>query len=288
MPPLPQQSQPPSQSLTLRAALQHAQLQGLSRIDAQLLLLHVLGQDGADRAWLLTHDTLELSEAQQHAWCALCKRRLDGEPVAYLTGRKEFFGLPLHIDARVLDPRPDTETLVEWALQVLCTCPPGAAVADLGTGSGAIALALQHQRPDARVLAVDASAGALAVAQANADRLQLPVRCVRSHWLEQVGGVFDLIVSNPPYIRADDPHLPALRHEPRQALVSGSDGLDDIRAIVAQAPVHLRARGWLLLEHGWDQAGAVAQLLERAGFTHVATQADLAGVPRCTGGQWTR
>lgn len=269
---------------TITQALQQAAAQGLARIDAQLLLLHCMGQADAGRAWLLTHDSDALTPAQAAQWEQLLLRRLDGEPVAYLTGHKEFFGLTLQVDARVLDPRPDTETLVEWALELLQPLS-NPKVADLGTGSGAIALALQHQHPDAQVTAVDASLDALAVASANAQRLQLPVRFVHSSWLEQVQGRFDAIVTNPPYIREDDPHMPALRHEPRQALTSGTDGLDDIRAICAQASARLAPGGWLLIEHGWDQAPAVATLLQAAGFTQVQHRQDLAGIARCTGGQ---
>lgn len=271
-------------SLTLRQALLHAHQLGLERIDAQMLLLHAIGQSGAGRAWLLTHDDDALTPAQQAQFAALCAQRLDGVPVAYLTGCKEFFGLPLQVDARVLDPRPDTETLVEWVLDVI-EKKLAPAVIDLGTGSGAIALAVQSQRKDAAVTAVDFSQDALDVARANAQRLQLPVHFVQSSWLEQVEGVFDVIVSNPPYIREDDTHMPALRHEPRHALTSGEDGLDDIRTIIAQAPAHLKAGGWLLLEHGWDQAQAVQQLLREAGFTEVHSRQDLAGIERCTGGQ---
>ncbi|MFZ7319297.1 peptide chain release factor N(5)-glutamine methyltransferase [Comamonas jiangduensis] len=271
-------------SLTLQQALLQAHHQGMERIDAQMLLLHVLGQANAGRAWLLTHDSDVLTPEQQSRFAALCAQRLDGVPVAYLTGCKEFFGLPLHVDARVLDPRPDTETLVEWGLDVLeKTVSPR--ILDLGTGSGAIALALQSQRPDASVTAVDFSQDALDVAAANAQRLQLPVHLVQSSWLEQVGGVFDAIVSNPPYIREADEHMPALRHEPRHALTSGEDGLQDIRTIIAQAPAHLKAGGWLLLEHGWDQAADVQSLLRTAGFTQVHSRQDLAGMDRCTGGQ---
>ncbi len=270
---------------TLAQALAGAQAGGLARTDAQLLLLHALGRPDAGRAWLLAHDTDALDSAAQARFAALCQRRLDGEPVAYLTGVKEFYGLALQVDARVLDPRPDTETLVDWALQMLA---PLAAprVLDLGTGSGAIALALQHQRPSAKVSAVDASAGALAVARANAARLQLPVQFHQGHWLDGVQGLWDAIVSNPPYIAAADPHLAALRHEPLQALASGADGLDDLRTIAAQAPARLAPGGWLLLEHGWDQAPAVQALLRAAGFANVQDRKDLAGIVRCSGGQW--
>ena len=256
----------------------------MARIDAQMLLLHVLGQPEAGRAWLLMHDHEVLTPAQQAQFHALCAQRLDGVPVAYLTGCKEFFGLSLQVDARVLDPRPDTETLVEWVLDVV-EKKLSPSVVDLGTGSGAIALAIQSQRTDAQVTAVDFSQDALDVASANAQRLQLPVRWVQSSWLTQVEGAFDVIASNPPYIREDDAHMHALRHEPRQALTSGADGLDDIRAIIVQAPPHLKAGGWLLLEHGWDQSEAVQQLLRHAGFTHVHSRQDLAGIARCTGGQ---
>ena len=250
-----------------------------------MLLLHAVGRPDAGRAWLLAHDTDAMDEPVHAQFIALCQRRLAGEPVAYLTGRKEFYGLPLQVDARVLDPRPDTETLVDWALEVIAplTSPH---VVDLGTGSGAIALALQSQRAEAQVLAVDASADALAVAQANGKRLGLPVQFQPANWLEGVQGVFDAIVSNPPYIANADPHLAALQHEPLQALASGTDGLDDIRTIVAQAPAHLRPGGWLLLEHGYDQAQAVQALLLAQGFRQVQSRTDLAGVDRCTGGCW--
>ena len=262
--------------------LSQAQTMGLGRVDAQILLLHALTHPLHDRAWLLAHDTDLLSEAQQHNWDQALQRRLQGEPVAYITGRKDFFGLTLNVDARVLDPRPDTETLVEWALELLPLGQPSR-VLDLGTGSGAVALALQHQRPAAQVTAVDASADALAVASANAQRLNLPVQCVLSHWMDAVPGRFDLIVSNPPYVAEGDPHLAALTHEPLSALTSGADGLDDIRQIIAQAPVYLAPGGWLLLEHGWGQAAPVQALLREAGFVQVQSRQDLGGIERCTG-----
>lgn len=274
---------------TLAQALNQARTLGLERIDGQLLLLHALGRPDARRAWLLAHDTDPLDDATHAQFTALCQRRAAGEPVAYLTGRKEFYGLPLHIDARVLDPRPDTETLVDWALEVVASPSlnaPAPRVVDLGTGSGAIALALQSQRADAKVLAVDASADALAVAQANAQRLGLPLEFQHTSWLVGVDGLFDAIVSNPPYIASADPHLTALTHEPLQALASGTDGLEDIRTIVAQAPAHLKPGGWLLLEHGYDQADAVQALLTAQGFAQVQSRKDLAGIARCTGGQW--
>lgn len=270
---------------TLAQALGQARTLGLARIDAQLLLLHVLGRATTDRAWLLAHDTDVLAADAPDRYQALCLRRAAGEPVAYLTGTKEFYGLALSVDARVLDPRPDTETLVDWALEMI-TALPAARVVDLGTGSGAIALALQHQCPTARVLAVDASADALAVARANAQRLALPVQFAQADWLQGVEGRFDAIVSNPPYIAAADPHLAALTHEPLQALASGADGLEDIRTIVGQSPDHLQSDGWLLLEHGHDQADAVCALLRAQGFVQVQSRMDLAGIARCSGGQW--
>jgi release factor glutamine methyltransferase len=262
--------------------LRQAHALGLARVDAQILMLHAMSRPLHDRAWLLAHDTDLLITAQQHSWDQALQRRLQGEPVAYITGRKDFFGLTLNVDARVLDPRPDTEILVEWALELLPSGQP-TRVLDLGTGSGAVALALQHQRPAAQVTAVDASADALAVASANAQRLNLPVQCVLSHWMDAVPGQFELIVSNPPYVAEGDPHLADLTHEPLQALTSGADGLDDIRQIIAQAPSRLAPGGWVLLEHGWDQAAPVQALLREAGFVQVQSRRDLGGIERCTG-----
>ncbi|CAN7582954.1 peptide chain release factor N(5)-glutamine methyltransferase [Variovorax paradoxus] len=270
---------------TVAQALAAAVALGVDRLDAQLLLLHALGRAPHDRAWLLAHDTDTLSDAAWSALSAQLPRRLAGEPVAYLLGEKEFHGLGLQVDARVLVPRPDTETLVDWALQCL-EGRDAPRVLDLGTGSGAIALALQHARPDALVDAVDASADALAVAEANAQRLGLPVRFRQAHWLDGAAGGYAVIASNPPYIAAGDPHLAALQHEPLAALVAGPDGLADIRQIVQQAPAHLADGGWLLLEHGHDQAAAVCQLLGAHGFAEVQSRDDLAGIQRCSGGIW--
>ena len=272
----------PHASPSVAQCLREAYARGLARVDTQILLLNALARPLHDRAWLLAHDTEVLTEAQQHNWDQALQRRLQGEPVAYITGRKDFFGLTLNVDARVLDPRPDTEILVEWALELLPSGQP-TRVLDLGTGSGAVALALQHHRPAAQVTAVDASADALAVASANAQRLGLPVQCVLSHWMDAVPGPFELIVSNPPYVAEGDPHLSALTHEPLSALSSGADGLDDIRQIIAQAPSRLAPGGWLLLEHGWDQAAPVQALLRKAGFVQVQSRRDLGGIERCTG-----
>jgi release factor glutamine methyltransferase len=252
-----------------------------------MLLLHALGRSLNDRAWLLMNSDAPLSVETYQTFSQFVQRRLATEPVAYITGQKEFFGLTLQLDKRVLDPRADTETLVEWALSCLADVPTPQVV-DLGTGSGAIALALKHSRPDAQVHAVDASADALQVAQANASRLGLAVQFHAGSWLSPFtkGPMFDAIVSNPPYITTDDAHLASLTNEPLSALASGHDGLDDLRTIVRQAPHHLKPGGWLLLEHGYDQAQAVQDLLGNAGFTHVQSHADLAGILRCSGGRW--
>jgi release factor glutamine methyltransferase len=272
---------------TLRDALARLQHDGLERIDAQMLLLLALQRSPHDRAWLMAHDGDALDAGAAARLEVLVQRRQQGEPMAYLRGDQEFFGLTLSVDARVLVPRPDTETLVAWALEVLDGLPGPAKVLDLGTGSGAIALAIQSQRPAATVSATDASAGALAVARANADRLGLVVDFHAGHWLSAVPGQrFDLIVSNPPYITDGDPHLDALGHEPGSALTAGVDGLDDIRTLVSTAPDALNPGGWLLLEHGYDQAPAVCTLLQAAGFEQVGSRTDLAGIGRCSGGQW--
>ncbi|MDB5928524.1 MAG: [protein release factor]-glutamine N5-methyltransferase [Polaromonas sp.] len=278
---------------TCAQALAAAQLLGLERLDAQLLLLHALGKPAGARAWLLAHDTDPLPPEAAQAFRALSLRRAAGEPLAYLVGAKEFFGLMLQVDARVLVPRPDTETLVEWSLEVLQApgLQPALEVLDLGTGSGAIALAIAHSLRaagrEAHITAVDASAGALEVARGNARRLGLAVDFIESAWLAQVHGSFHLVASNPPYIASADPHLAALAHEPLQALAAGADGLDDIRRIIEEAPAHLLPGGWLLLEHGYDQAGPVRALLAAQGFAQVQSRLDLAGIARCSGGQWT-
>ena len=277
---------------TCQLALQDAQALGLDRLDAQLLLLHALGRPDSDRAWLLAHGDDALEETAAAAFRALTLRRSAGEPLAYNVGSKEFFGLRLKVDSRVLVPRPDTETLVEWMLEILSGQDASATprILDLGTGSGAIALAVAHTLlaagRAARVEAVDASADALAVAAGNARDLKLDVQCTLSNWLEKVSGHFHLIASNPPYIASQDAHLAALTHEPLQALASGPDGLGDLRTIIQNAPGHLEPGGWLLLEHGYDQAVAVRELLATRGFGQVQSRDDLAGIARCSGGQW--
>ena len=275
--------------LTVQQAIQYAQEKfGLPRLDCQMMLLHACELPIHDRAWLLAHCDEVLNFETQERYLDFLQRRAGLEPLAYITGVKEFFGLQLHIDRRVLDPRPETETLVEWALTCLAdTLEPH--IADLGTGSGAIGLAIKHSRPDALVIAVDASADAIAVATANANRLELEIVTHVGSWYAPLASqTFDLIVSNPPYVADGDAHLAQLPHEPISALVAGKDGLNDLRQIVTQAAEHLKPGAWLLLEHGFDQAQAVQDILGNQGFVSVQSRQDLAGILRCTGGQWPR
>jgi len=271
-------------ALTIVGAARAAIAAGLPRAEALYLLQALLG---VPRAWLIAHDTDPLDARQQERFQDWLARRLDGVPLAYLTGEKEFFGLTLRVTPDTLIPRPDTEVLVEWALERLegLSAPR---VVDLGTGTGAIALSIKSQRPDADVRMIDASAGALAVAQDNARRLGLAVDSHLGHWYEPLAGqsAFDLILSNPPYVAGDDHHLDALRHEPRMALTPEGDGLADLRELVDGAPARLRPNGWLLLEHGYDQAEAVAGLLSARGFVDVENRRDLGGQPRASGGRW--
>jgi len=269
---------------TVADALAVARARGVDRLDAYLLLAHVMKQS---RSWLLANDDARLNEEQQQSMLSFIDRRASGEPVAYLVGEKEFYGLTLRVSCAVLVPRPDTETLVDWALELMRSSPAPSSVLDMGTGSGAIALALKQNLPSAHVTALDTSAEALQVANDNAGQLQLDVRFLLSDWWEGVTGQrFDLIVSNPPYIASGDAHLSALQHEPQMALTPGGDGLGALRHIVAGAPAHLKEGGWLLLEHGHDQALAVAAMLVEQGFGFVTTRHDLPGNARCTGGRW--
>ena len=265
-------------------ALAHALARGIDRRDAQTLLADLLGRN---RAWLAAHGSEPLAPDAARRWHETVERCASGEPLAYVLGHEDFHGLRLAVGPAVLIPRPDTETLVDWALERLA--PDAAAqVLDLGTGSGAIALAAKARRPKAQVSAVDLSAPALAQARDNGQRLGLEVRWLEGRWWQAVPpeARFDLVLSNPPYIAEGDPHLPALAHEPRSALVAGHDGLDDLREIIAHAPPHLLPGAWLLLEHGWDQAEAVQGLLRDRGFQEVSTRTDLGGRARCTGGRW--
>ena len=270
---------------TVAAALATARALGVARLDAQLLLGHHLGRP---RAWVLAHDGDVLPAAVAGAVLADLQRRADGVPLAYLTGRREFHGLTLRVGPDVLDPRADTEALVDWALELLggeLSTIASPEVVDLGTGSGAIALAVKHACPRARVRALDASPAALDMARGNGERLQLAVDWLLGDWWSALPPPpVHLALSNPPYLAADDPHLPALRHEPRLALTPGGDGLAAIDALIAGAGDHLLGGGWLLLEHGHDQGPAVRQRLARAGFERVGTRHDLAGHERCSGG----
>jgi release factor glutamine methyltransferase len=255
------------------------------RLDAELLLLYVVQKP---RSWLFTHADDVLDKDVQTAYAGLLDRRANGEPVAYITGQRGFWSLDLEVTPATLIPRPETELLVELALQRL---PDDAAcsVVDLGTGSGAIALAIARERLHAQVIATDASADALAVAKRNAQRHAITnVTFVHGDWLAPLAGQrFELIVSNPPYIEAADPHLGQgdLRFEPARALASGTDGLDDIRRIVRDARTHLHPDGWLLFEHGWNQGDAARALLHEAGYVEVFTARDLERRDRISGGR---
>ena len=256
-----------------------------ARIEVQTLLQNVLN---ASRAYLLAHPERCLNDSEQTRYEELLQRRLHGEPIAYLLGEREFFGLMFKVTLATLIPRPETELLVELALQRIPQNEP-CRVLDLGTGSGAIALSIAHARPDVEVVAVDASTKALAVARENAQRLGISnTTFVQSDWYTALDEqCFDLIVSNPPYVAAGDPHLQRgdLRFEPASALASGKDGLRDIRHIVTHARVHLCPEGWLLFEHGYDQAAQVRELMQQAGFNAVFSAQDLAGIERVSGGR---
>jgi release factor glutamine methyltransferase len=265
---------------TIAEALAQARALGLERLDAQLILAARLQRS---RSWVIAHDDAVLDAAQAAAIDAWFVRRAAGEPLAYLTGEKEFHGLTLQVNAQVLVPRPDTELLVDWAIELLAG-KPAPRVVDLGTGSGAIALAVKHACPQAAVLATDASAQALAVARANADRLALALAFAQgSWWAATADDRFDLVLSNPPYIAGGDAHLAALTHEPTLALTPGGDGLDALREIILGAAAHMVPGAWMLLEHGYDQAEAVQALLRAQGFADITTRHDLGGQPRCTG-----
>lgn len=266
-------------NLTLGALLARLPLEPLEN---RILLGHALG---LSRVALITESQRELTPEEVARVEALVARRVAGEPVAYIVGTREFYGLPFQVSPAVLIPRPETEHLVELALERM---PPRARVLDMGTGSGAIAVALAHTRPDAQVTALDRSPEALAVARANAAANGAPVRFLQSDWFSALADDerFDVIASNPPYVAAGDPHLAQgdLRFEPTGALTDEADGLQALRTIAAGAPAHLAPGGWLLMEHGYDQGAAVRQLLQRD-FDQVQSWRDLAGIERVTGGR---
>lgn len=272
---------------TLAQAQAAAIRAGLPALEARMLLSHVTG---LGRAQLITRDTQTLTPRQHAALVELLERRLRGEPMAYLVGEREFYGRGFRVSPAVLIPRPDTEIVVQAALARL-PAGPAVRVLDLGTGSGILAVTIACERPDAEVWATDISADALDVARGNAKALGARVRFVLSDWYGALpdDASFDLIVSNPPYIAAGDPHLAAgdLRFEPVDALTDHGDGLSDLAAIVAGAGARLRAGGWLLMEHGYDQGEPARTLLRDAGFDAVFTERDLGGNERCSGGRWT-
>lgn len=274
-------------AMTVDACLAQARQLGLDRLDAQLLVAHGLGRP---RTWVIAHGEALLTPDQRDVLQRLFRERARGVPLAYLVGIREFHGLTLEVGPDVLDPRPDSETLVGWALELLRgpLADRGAPrVLDLGTGSGAIALALCHGCPRAELTATDRSVAALAQARRNGERLHLPVRWLAGDWFDAVDSAerFDLVVSNPPYLDAADPHLAALHAEPREALTPGPDGLAALRSISLAAPSRLHSGGFLLLEHGHAQAAAVRAMLQAAGFDEVQTRRDLAGHERCSGGR---
>ena len=257
----------------------------IDAVDARVLLRHVL-QCPASRLVAFPEQRLDAAEWEQYR--SLVGRREAGEPVAYLTGEREFYGYPFMVTPAVLIPRPDSELLVELAL-ARCADRPGVRILDLGTGSGALAVALARELPGAEVTAVDRSREALLVAMANAARMRASVSFVMSDWFSALeGDRFQLIVANPPYVAAGDPHLEQgdVRFEPQTALASGPEGLDDLAFIASRAPRHLEPGGWLFMEHGHDQALQVRGLLTDAGFASIASFRDLAGIERVTGGQW--
>ena len=254
--------------------------------DAELMLLHSLGKD--ERSWLIAHDHDELPTDVIDSFSSMSEERLKGVPLAYLLGHREFWSLKLKVTRDVLIPRSETELLVEWALE-LASHHNLDSMLDLGTGSGAIALAVQYDLPHLSVTASDVSESVLRVARENAEGLGLPVEFVESSWFGALAQRhWALIASNPPYVAADDAHLQEgdLRFEPNVALTDGGDGLSSIREIASNAPDHLEVGGWLLIEHGYDQAADVRSILEMNGFSRVSLRHDLAGRPRVTGGCW--
>lgn len=273
---------------TIRQALVEATHRLGDRIDAEVLLCHVLDKP---RSWLIAHADDTLLPDYAAAYALLLEQREAGEPVAYITGRRGFWSLDLEVTPATLIPRPETELLVELALERLPNDRP-CHVLDLGTGSGAIALAIARERPSSQVTATDASSDALVVAQGNARRHHVGnISFVHGDWFAPLGDKrFDVIVSNPPYIESSDPHLQQgdLRFEPMSALASGIDGFDDIRRIIRDAGLHLLPGGWLLFEHGWQQGDAARALLRDAGFVELSTVRDLEDRDRVSVGRWSQ
>ena len=265
---------------TIRALIGEATPK-IGRFEAMILLAHILGKP---KEYLIAHDDEELPDTTLMTFDVYVSMRLDGVPVAYLTGRQEFFGRYFTVDHNVLIPRPDTEVLIEQALIV---APEKPEILDMGTGSGCIAVTLAKECPGARVTATDVSEEALAIARGNAEALGAEVEFRKGSWWEAVpeGARYDLIVSNPPYIRSDDEHLLALRHEPQGALTDSGNGLSCLEEIAAHAMSHLRHGGWLLVEHGWDQAPDVAALFRSVGLAAVRTVRDYGGNDRVTMGR---
>jgi len=258
-----------------------------ARIEVRALAVHAWR---VDTAWLIAHDNDPLTDTMIRAFQPLLLRRLEGEPVAYILGEKEFYGRMFKVTPDVLIPRPETELLVEAALKRLATNHPSR-ILDIGTGSGCIALTLALERPEWSMTAVDLSAQALSIARQNAHSLNAKVRLLQSDLFDSLGGDrFDLIISNPPYIPATDPHLRQgdIRFEPKAALTAGPEGLDTLRPLIQSAPDHLLSGGWLMLEHGWDQADNCRSLLVESGFMNIQNLRDLAGHERATLGQWGR
>lgn len=272
------------QHVTISQALTSA-CRDIDRIDAHLLLQYVLD---ATQAHLLTHPDQMLTAQQQEQFRRLVERRIDGAPIAYLTGTRDFYDLTFKVNEAVLIPRPETELLVDLALQLI-PLNQSFRVLDLGTGSGAIAITIAKHRPQSQIVAVDLSPAAIAVAQWNALNLQIRNLCfVTGSWFDELSEErFDLIVSNPPYVVHGDPHLQQgdLRFEPQLALSAGDDGLSCISHIIHKAPDHLAGNGWLLLEHGYNQASACRQLLQDRDFSNICSHPDLAGIMRVSGGQ---
>jgi len=280
-------------SISIRGALRDAQKNGFKLLDLQLLLLSALGENINDRAWLLINDKVVLNDSQEEVWVKSLERLRNDEPVAYILGKKEFFGLPFHVNSHVLIPRPDTETLVNWALSLTYERDPSpqsaGCILDLGTGSGAVALSIKSVLKKWHLVATDINSDALATAALNARELDSQVSFYQGSWFAALPSnltAFDLIVTNPPYIPENDPHLVDLTFEPQEALTSGNDGLRDIKEIVASAPSYLRPNGWLLIEHGHNQASIVQDLLHLSGFRNIESKRDLNQIQRCSGGQW--